>query len=210
MLYYANPSSEAIREAMATGELGLIRQPGQRNLRSAIDVAQHWVADTGCYSSTYLGDPFWWGWLNGHRDVFGRCRFATAPDVVGDAELTLERSAPWLPRIRDLGIPAALVAQDGLTVDTTPWPTFDALFIGGTTMWKLGPEARELTAQARAYGKPVHMGRVNSHRRLMYAAAIGCTSVDGTYLRFGPDINLARLRTWLAWQRNNPTLEWET
>ena len=29
-------------------------------------------------------------------------------------------------------------------------------------------------------GKWVHMGRVNSTRRIRYAASIGCDSVDGT------------------------------
>ncbi len=29
-----------------------------------------------------------------------------------------------------------------------------------------------------------------------YAAAIGCDSADGTYLTFGPDVNLPRLLSW--------------
>jgi hypothetical protein len=41
------------------------------------------------------------------------------------------------------------------------------------------------------------MGRVNSLRRLRYAADIGCDSVDGTYLAFGPDQNLPTLLTWI-------------
>ena len=43
----------------------------------------------------------------------------------------------------------------------------------------------------------VHMGRVNSQRRLRYAHAIGCDSVDGTYLTYAPDQNLRRLLGWL-------------
>jgi hypothetical protein len=46
-------------------------------------------------------------------------------------------------------------------------------------------------------GKGTHMGRVNSNRRLQYAATIGCDSADGTYLAFGPDQNLPRLLWWL-------------
>jgi hypothetical protein len=56
----------------------------------------------------------------------------------------------------------------------------DALFIGASTEWKLGPSAEALVAQAKDRGKWVHMGRVNSHRRIRYAASIGCDSVDGT------------------------------
>ena len=117
--------------------------------------------------------------------------------VVGDAAATLERSLPWLPRIRELAYPAALAAQDDLTPDNTPWEEFDCLFIGGTTAWKLGPEARTLVRAAKDRGKRVHMGRVNSEKRYRYAHGIGCDSADGTFLAFGPDKNLARLRAWL-------------
>ena len=90
----------------------------------------------------------------------------------------------------------ALVAQDGLTIDACPWADIDALFIGGTTAWKLGPQARALVAVAKMRGKHIHMGRVNSERRYRYAAAIGCDSADGTYLTFGPDRNLPNLLAW--------------
>lgn len=69
-------------------------------------------------------------------------------------------------------------------------------FIGGSTAWKLGPHARRLVADAKRRGKWVHMGRVNSLKRFRYAAAIGCDSCDGTYLRFGPDINLPKVLSW--------------
>jgi hypothetical protein len=120
-----------------------------------------------------------------------------APDVVPDAAATLERSLPWLPRIRALGMPAALVAQNGQESLPVPWSEFDCLFIGGDTAWKLGAAARELAGEAKARGKWVHMGRVNSERRIRYAAAIGCDSVDGTYLRFGPDRLLPDVLAWL-------------
>jgi hypothetical protein len=42
----------------------------------------------------------------------------------------------------------------------------------------------------------VHCGRVNSWKRLAYAESIGCTSADGTYLTFGPEINLPKLLGW--------------
>ena len=45
---------------------------------------------------------------------------------------------------------------------------------------KLGPEVEQLVAEARTRNVWVHMGRVNSLRRLAYAASIGCDSIDGT------------------------------
>ena len=74
---------------------------------------------------------------------------------------------------------------------------FDVLFIGGSTAWKLGPHARQLVGEAKARGKRVHMGRVNSGRRYRYAHAIGCDTVDGTYLTFGPDKNLPAVLAWM-------------
>jgi cobyric acid synthase len=117
--------------------------------------------------------------------------------VVGDAAATLERSAPHLPRIRDLGYPAALVAQDGLELLEVPWRSFDALFIGGTTEWKLGEHVAPLVAEAKARGMHVHMGRVNSRKRWRIAKALGCDTADGTFLAFAPRTNIPRFRMWL-------------
>lgn len=125
-----------------------------------------------------------------------RCVFAVAPDVVGDAEATITRSKPFLPVIRAMGFPVALVAQNGLEYLTVPWDVFDVLFLGGDTTWKLGPAAAELTREAAERGKWIHMGRVNSECRWQYAAGIGCHSTDGTYLAFGPDINRPKVLGW--------------
>lgn len=166
-----------------------------------------WIADNAVFANKYPGDDAYLTWLGGlpHR---GNCRFAVAPDVVGDATATLARSLPMLGRIRALGIPVAYAAQDGATIDSLPWADFDVLFIGGSTGWKIGAQARTLIAEAKRRGLAVHMGRVNSHGRLQRAADSGCDSADGTYLAFGPDANLPRLLRWVA-AVNHPAL-WET
>jgi hypothetical protein len=194
VLYLANASSERVRDAMTSGNLAQICTPNE---------ARHplpgvtWGADNGCFSTNYVGDERWLVWLAKHAPHADRCLFATAPDIVGDAAGTLARSAPFLPQIRALGYPAALVAQDGLEHLDVPWDTFDVLFIGGSTDWKLGPAARHLVAEAKRRGKWVHMGRVNSARRWSYADHIGCDSVDGTYIAFGPNQNLPKLQGWM-------------
>lgn len=210
MLYLANPCGPAVIAAMSRGEIGLIDTPGQNQpmrVGQAHATGVAWCADNSCFGKSYPGDEAWWAWLNSKAEHVGSCLFATAPDVVGDAQATLERSLPWLPKIRSLGYPAAFVAQDGLerrSVIDDPkwWDTFDVLFIGGSTEWKLGPAARELAAAAKHYGKRVHVGRVNSEKRFRYASApypfgLGADSADGTFLTFGPDQNLPRLQTWL-------------
>jgi hypothetical protein len=178
---------------MTAGLIDCIKTPEQGN---TLPPGATWCADNGCFANGYPGDEGWWGWLSAHESP-ETCAFAVAPDVVGDAAATLQRSTPWLPRIRSLGIPAAFVAQDGQESLPVPWDEFDVLFIGGTTAWKLGGHAWLLARQAKARGKRVHMGRVNSQRRYVYARAIGCDSVDGTFLAFGPDQNLPRLLAWL-------------
>lgn len=194
-MYLANPCGPSVVDAMQAGRLGFIDTPAQGNKRPA---GVTWCADNGCFGKGYPGDDKWLGWLEKNAYAAKDCLFATAPDVVGDAAATLTRSTPFLPKIRALGYPAALVAQDGLEHLDIPWEAFDVLFIGGSTEWKLGPAARELVRQAKQHGKQVHMGRVNSERRYRYAHEIGCDTADGTYLTFGPDVNLPRL---LAWSR---------
>ena len=186
---------------MRDGLIGAIVTPAQGNLIGGIPM---WLADNGCFGKGFPGDVEFLAWLAVMNPA--GCWFAVAPDVVGDAKATLKRSAPFLPVIRGLGYPVALAAQNGLEDLAVPWEDFDVLFLGGDTAWKLGRHARELTAEARAKGKGVHMGRVNSLRRYRYAEAIGCTSVDGTYLAFGPDINLPKLLSWSANVRDQMTL----
>lgn len=130
------------------------------------------------------------------------CLWVTAPDVVGDAAATLARWPFWSRLLRGIGYPPALVAQDGLTVDRVPWDELGALFIGGTTAWKLGRDARVLVAYAKARGIRTHMGRVNTRGRQREAARWGIDSIDGTsYSRFG-DIQFAKGQRWMdEWQR---------
>lgn len=202
MIYLAN-ACRAARPAIARGELGMMATPAEGKSPAE---AQVWAADNGCFGKGYPGDDAYLAWLAKHAQHADRCLFATAPDVVGDAAATLERSAPFYAPIRALGYPVALVAQDGLTPNAVPWAQIDALFIGGSTAWKLGPEARELIAEASARGLFVHIGRVNSQRRIRYAQFVGADSVDGTFLTFGPETNLPKLRGWLRDIRDQSTL----
>lgn len=201
MRYYANPSKGA-RDAMTAGLIDCIVTPLQGNRH--VDGVPY-SADNGCFGKGYPGDDAWFQWLTQLPDKH-LCRFAVAPDVVGDADATLARSTPWLAKVRALGLPVAFVAQDGQEALPVPWDDLDVLFIGGTTTWKLGPHARRLVAEAKRRGKQCHMGRVNSFKRLSYAAHIGCDSADGTFLVFGPELNLPRLRGWLTRLEQQPEL----
>lgn len=157
-----------------------------------------WGADTGCFASphkfsldTYLC------WLQKRLPFAHTCLFATAPDVVGDAAATLVRAYPVLPQIRNLGYKASLVGQDGMCASELDWDAFDCLFLGGSTEWKLGAGIA-LGEEAKRRGKWVHVGRVNSKKRLHLMAERGFDSADGTYICFGPDQNVPKLLRWMA------------
>jgi hypothetical protein len=190
VLYLATASGPKVREAMTAGLMGSIHTA---NGGSPPLPGVPWCADNGCFSERF-DEEKWWAWLTCQDPA--DCLFAVAPDVVGDAAATLERSRPWLDRIAAIGFRVAFVLQDGQESLPVPWDDFDVAFIGGTTDWKLGPHARALVAEAKSRGKWVHMGRVNSELRYQYARHIGCDSADGTYLAFGPDVNLPKLLTW--------------
>lgn len=206
MIYYANPSTEQIRDTIADGRLGCIITPHQGN----VSFPDEWdvIADNGCFSNRWTFQH-WHDWLLGlHRGV----RFAVCPDVFDPTgapchEATVERWREYGPMMQRHGFRAAFVCQVGATAETVPWEC-DAIFLGGTTSWKLGADASAIVAEARRRGVWAHMGRVNSQRRLTAARSMGCDSVDGTYLTFGPDVNLPRLLAWLDDATCRPML-WE-
>lgn len=167
-----------------------------------------WAGDNGCFAQpqSFRLDAYL-DWLDARPRA--TCLFATAPDVLADAAATWERSRSVLPQLRELGFNAALVAQDGLEHMAIRWESFDALFIGGTTEWKLGSAARELMREALTRGKWVHAGRVNSYRRLRLFADVGAQSADGTFLKFAPDHNLPRLERWFARLHLQPAMRLE-
>lgn len=186
-------------------EVGVMRTPKMGN---KLPPGRAWAADTGAYADPYGVDfGAYLRWLGGHdAEQRGRCLFACSLDVPRDWPNTLARGLPRLREIRALGYPVALVLQDGATPDQIPWDGIDAVFVGGSTSWKLSPVADALVAEANRRGKHAHSGRVNSLRRLRAVAMQGCGSADGTFLAFGPDVNLPRVREWIDALRRQPPL----
>lgn len=125
-----------------------------------------------------------------------RCIFVVAPDVIADSHATIERYATYKETIRGLGYRVAFVAQDGQTLSELP-KDYDALFIGGTTQFKYSDSVRELVSASKQNGKWVHMGRVNTLGRILYAKSIGCDSVDGTCIVFSPEVLIPKLTKWM-------------
>jgi hypothetical protein len=163
-----------------------------------------WAADNDCFSKGARFDAdAWVEWLAAYPAPLDKCLFAVMPDVYGDAEATREQYGYYLPDVCTLGYRVAYVAQDGEREDRVPWHLLDCLFIGATTAWKLSEAAHALVRAAKRRGKWVHIGRVNSERRLRSFAASGADSADGTILCFDPKRPIKR---WLAATNQQPSL----
>lgn len=227
MLYLANPSTSNIREAMTgwrTTSLACITTPEQGNV---LPEGVPFGADNGKFGKGWPGHDEWFSWLQDTvaRYGTGRVLFAVAPDEPFDPELTLAESAPWLAEIKKLGVRRAFAAQNGChKPGLLPWGMFDVLFLGGgpeclpcgfvrapkdfgrklcpdcgrvLKEWKESVAAGRLAREAIDRGLRVHMGRVNTRRRLVIASLFGCHTVDGTTLARWPDTNLPELLRWL-------------
>lgn len=200
IVYLSGMSNDYTRDS-EDQRLGYLVTPDSDPNARQCEFYQYHGADNGCFNTSKPGRTFdadrWLRWLE--RVPLRGCLFAVLPDVlewftdpetgalfpVGNVDATLERSALYVDAVKQMGFPAALVAQDGLAdLDTVPFDV-DAIFIGGSDAYKLGTDAARVTAQAKDRGMWVHMGRVNSGKRLAYAASIGCDSADGTFLTYG-------------------------
>jgi hypothetical protein len=189
VIYLATPSGDGPRAAIASGVLGQMVTP---NAGNRIVPGATWALDNGCFSDRWSSAR----WLRTLDRLAGKpgCLFAVVPDVVGCHRETLHLWNHWWSAPMRRGYRVAFVAQDGC--DFLPVGP-RALFIGGTTDWKLSRYAQRAARAAKDLGWWVHMGRVNSLRRLRLAADMGCDSVDGTLLAFGPSVHLPRLAGWL-------------
>jgi hypothetical protein len=192
-------------------DIGLMIQP-RTAYEEQLQRFPFWAADNGAFTTHKGGfSARRFRKMLDHPELVrrrGDCWFVAVPDSVSvshdhrpvvDVIGTLAKFEPWAEEIRARGFRTALVAQNGLDsmLDLVAWPLVDVLFIGGDTPWKESDEAVQCAAVALGMGKGVHMGRVNSFRRLKLAARMRAHTADGTFLRFAPDINLPRMLRWL-------------
>lgn len=198
MIYLATASGPAVRAAIAAGHLGQLVTPNSGN---RIVPGARFAIDNGAYGDRW--DMHRWDHIldrhmHGVLDAPMRdpgCMWAVVPDVVDDAEATNRLWARWWSAPMRRGYRLAYVAQPGVRYIPAG---AKAVFLGGSDpAWKYGPEARAVAELAKDRGLWLHMGRVNSLRRLRYAQALGCDSVDGTFLAYAPDRNLPALLRWL-------------
>lgn len=138
----------------------------------------YFAIDNGAFSK--LETKNFLSLLEREKDARHLCRFVAVPDVVASARRTLEVFDHWKNQL--YGWKLALVAQDGLEDLDIPWKLIDAMFIGGSTAWKMSAHAAAVVKAAKAMDKWVHAGRVNTPGRFEYFDNLGADSIDGTGL----------------------------
>ena len=194
MKYLSGASgSPETAKTLADAGVGLMVQVGN-SLHRRIAWFPFWAADIGM---AYNADE------QRYFDYLDRLPrtplFVVSPDAYPDPVESQRRGLEHAPMLRSLGFRVAVVAQSDSERLTWPWEDFDCLFIGGTRLargkdeWKESEAAAGLAKAARNHGLQVHMGRVNSMRRLFRARQMGCTSCDGTFVKHGGDFNAMRL-----------------
>ena len=116
--------------------------------------------DNGCFKAF---DRPTWDRLLADAET-DRPVFACLPDIVGDAQRTIELFEMFKPHTN--GIPRALVLQNGIERVRIPWDDLAAVFVGGDDHFKHSGEAIRAAKAAKMLGKWVHVGRVNTARRV--------------------------------------------
>lgn len=171
-------------------EFGYIAAPkahGTSGAQRGIEEGHKWLFDNGMYSGAF-DEVVWVKRLAAACAYRAACIGVVVPDVLtrhddgtvtGDWRATVAQFEQYAPLVREYGYPVAFVSQDGLPVEAAPWDAFDVLFVGGSDRHKLH-ESWPLIAEAQRRSKWVHIGRVNSAKRIeMFWMA---DSWDGTML----------------------------
>jgi hypothetical protein len=188
-------------------QLGRLISPRAGNSIDGIATSGRlWAADNDAFGGAWDQERFWRMLARIARVDRSRLLFVTCPDVVCSAQATVNRWVEWHPQIEAIGLPAAFVGQNGLGAipDQIPWHEMAAFFIGGDDAWKLSAEAEHFAHEARARGKWVHWGRVNSEKRIRHAIEVGGDSIDGRSFSGWPDINIPKGLRWIRRAERQP------
>jgi len=163
---------------------------------------QHFAIDNGAFGK--FDAALFLRLVERERPRRDLCRFVAVPDVVGDARRTLEVFSVWRRKPELAGWPLALVVQNGQENLPIPWSHLDAIFLGGDDNFKLGSAAMGCLKAAKALGKWVHAGRVNTPGRYELFKDAGADSIDGTGLA-----RYSHMRAAILENATNPRLAFD-
>jgi hypothetical protein len=166
--------------------LRALRDHGWRLLVSAAGALRSegfpYALDNGAWSAYSKGTPFDERAFDlALRKLGSSADWTVAPDIVAGGLASLDLSLKWLPRVLSESPRALIAVQNGM-IDADVRPFLGervGIFVGGDTEWKL----RTLPlwgGVARSVGCWLHVGRVNSAKRIHACAIAGAHSFDGT------------------------------
>lgn len=117
------------------------------------------------------------------RRMGANADFIVVPDIVGGGLASLRLSARWLNELHVTKRPLLIPVQEGMEAgDVRPFLGSDVgIFVGGIDAdWKEQTSIRVWGPLAREVGCYLHVGRVNSVRRIRICQDAGASSFDGT------------------------------
>jgi hypothetical protein len=140
------------------------------------DPVSWWMLDNGEFTKKFKLEK-WLEVLNDKKQFTSFCKGVVIPDELYDAGRTLDKFWKFVEYVPK-EYPIAFVTQNGVTSKMIPWDNIDTLFIGGDDQHKL-KDSFPLINEAHKRGKWVHIGRVNSPKRIkIFWMADSC---DGTH-----------------------------
>lgn len=156
-----------------------------------------WVGDNGAWTDHMQGRPFdtkrfvrFVGWICAQIRAGNPPRWIVLPDIVMGGIGSLDLSVRWLRWLHNVPALAAtrfmLVVQNGMEACAATLTRLRrivgpmvGIFVGGDTDWKLQTMGF-WRAFTHMLGAILHVGRVNSARRIEACGKIGADSFDGS------------------------------
>jgi hypothetical protein len=199
MILFVNGGTKTVYSLTQHREyVGILHSPACGNsIDRTVASGLPWACDNGAYSGFDA---------TAYRALVAKCeghqrhglRWIACPDVVGDHQGTMALWDQWAMYLIRRRLPIAFVAQDGCNSGDVPWDYMQCLFIGGTSEWKLSQEAVRLIAIAKIKAHQVHVGRVNSRKRIRWCFDQGVASVDGTSMSMFSETYLPKFAGYIA------------
>jgi len=189
---------------------GIITAPNHFGVIAGIAAGMDWGADLGCVNGPdyvkRIDVSKTVEWITKMEPYKSTCLFLAGGDSVGNAPETLALYPKF--SVNFTGWSGAYVAQDGS--EDLEFPTdFDALFVGGTTEWKLSAAAESVIKRAQTLGKHIHIGRVNwgaRYRHFNLLAGSEDFTCDGTRTRF--EGTQKAIAAWAGYQSQSSLFDW--
>jgi hypothetical protein len=174
------------------GKIGHLFSPGAQRGPFARDFGIEYALDNGAFAAgdNWEEAPWFalleWAKLSGQRPLW-----ALVPDVVADRIRTLRKWNIYAPQLAKYNWPLAFAVQDGMRPADVP-DAADVIFVGGTTEWKW-----QTVKMWCEHFPHVHVGRVNTYRRLWECHDAGAKSCDGTGWTRGDQRQARGIRAYL-------------